>query len=65
MTNLKRLQPILNFRLTAKQPPKMGYRKIFNIAKNPIYGILFLAKQLRHWKNPKRPAQEKISFTIG
>jgi len=33
MTSLKRLQPILNSRLTAKRPPKMGYSKIFNIAK--------------------------------
>jgi len=25
--SVKRLQPILNSRFTAKQPPKMGYRK--------------------------------------
>jgi len=42
----------------------MGYSKIFNIAKNLIYGILLLAKQLRQWKNRKRPTQEKIRFTI-
>jgi len=41
-----------------------GLLQDFHIAKNLIYGILFLAKQLRQWKKRKRPTQEKIGFNI-